>query len=515
MATPRSIHNQSHNHHSNKIGRCGSIMENRKRNNTKSTKIVATIGPASNSEEILRALIRTGIDVARINFSHGDHATHGEVIKRIRRISEEEGRVIAILGDLQGPKIRLGKLDPDPVPIKPGDQVVLTIREDPDQSKHHFPLPHPEFVRDVHTGDRLLLDDGEIEMEVRSRNNTDLVCEVIVGQQLKSRKGVSAPQSKLSLSALTEKDREDTEFAIKQDVDYLAMSFVRSADDMRELRWLIRHIGGDVPLIAKIEKHEAIENFDEILEYSDGIMVARGDLGVEIPAAEVPVHQKHIIRSCNAAGKPVITATQMLNSMIVNPRPTRAEASDVANAIFDGTDAVMLSGETASGKYPVEAVQTMVDIAQIAEAHLRESNEVLSWRSQGESGVEGISDAVSHATSTIARDLDAKLIVTSTWTGYTARRVARERPDPPILCVTPNEKTYYRMALVWGVQPLMVHEFHTIDEMIRVVVNAARRETKLVEQGDIMIIIAGVPFGAGGQTNLIKIHQVGDTETFT
>lgn len=479
----------------------------------KRTKIVATIGPASSSPEMLRTLIQTGMDVARINFSHGEHETHGQVIQLIRQIAQEEGRVVAVMADLQGPKIRLGKLNPDPIVLQVGEELVLTLRENPDQSKRHLPLPHPEFVKDVRAGQRLLIDDGEIEVKVTSRNSTDLVCEVIVAGNLKSRKGVNAPETKLSLSSLTDKDREDAVFALQQRVDYIAMSFVRSADDMRELRWMVRHLGGDVGLIAKIEKAEAIESFEEILEHVDGVMVARGDLGLEIPAAEVPIQQKRIIRLCNQIGKPVITATQMLNSMIINPRPTRAEASDVANAIFDGTDAVMLSGETASGKYPVEAVQTMVEIALTAEAHLDESREAASWQSMGEKGRESISDAISHATSVMARILDAKLIVTSTWTGYTALRVARERPSTPILCVTPNPQVYRRMALVWGVVPMIVKEFHTIDEMIDVVIKAAYEEAHLVETGDVLILIGGFPFGQGGQTNLVKIHQVGEVRS--
>jgi pyruvate kinase len=482
----------------------------------KRTKIVATIGPTSQDEETLRKMIRAGLDVARINFSHGSQEGHAEVIKRIRKVAQEEGAVVGVLADLQGPKIRLGKLENDGIDIQPGDQIILTTRENPDQSKRQLPLPHPEFIVDVHAGNRLLLDDGELEMVVRSTTGDALVCEVVVGGLLKSRKGVSSPDAKLSsLSALTEKDRDDAVFALKQGVDFMAMSFVRNADDMRELRWLLRHHGGDVWLIAKIEKFEAIDNFENILKHSDGIMVARGDLGLEIPAAEVPIQQKRIISMCNKVGKPVITATQMLNSMIESPRPTRAEASDVANAIFDGTDAVMLSGETASGKYPVEAVTTMAAIAAISEKNLpyygkhpeRETTRVS--RSSGNL----TANAISFATKQIADILGAKLLVTSTWTGYTARRVARERPNTPILCVTPNNATFNRMALIWGVLPMMVDEFHTIDEMLRVVVTAAQ-EAKYVETDDIMVIIAGVPFGAGGHTNFLKVHRVGDDGGF-
>ena len=468
----------------------------------KRTKIVATIGPTSSDEDTLRELIRAGLNVARINFSHGTQEQHGEVIARIRRISSEEGAVVGVLADLQGPKIRLGKLDPDPINIETGDAIVLTCNDNPDQSKKHLPLPHPEFIRDVRAGNRLLLDDGEIEMIVRSATSDTLMCEVVVGGALKSRKGVASPDASLgSISALTEKDRNDAIFAIAQGVDFIAMSFVRNADDMRELRWLVRHEGGDVWLIAKIEKFEAIDNFPAILEQSDGIMVARGDLGLEIPAEEVPIQQKHIIQACNSAGKPVITATQMLNSMITSPRPTRAEASDVANAIFDGTDAVMLSGETASGKYPIESVQTMAAIARKSEQHLQNfgSNpeRKLSRISRAENE-NSTANAISYSTTQIADAIGARMIVTSTWTGYTARRVARERPQTPILCVTPNQVTYNRMALIWGVLPILVEEFHTIDEMLKVIVQTAQN-AGLVHFGDVMIIIAGVPFGAGGR----------------
>ncbi|HLY25267.1 MAG TPA: pyruvate kinase [Aggregatilineales bacterium] len=477
---------------------------------TKRTKIVCTIGPASSDEVIIREMIRAGMDVARINFSHGDYQTHGANIALIRRVAVEEGAIVAILGDLQGPKIRLGKIANEPISLEKGDHLTLTTRE-ADGSNMIFPLPHPEFVKDVKAGHRLLLDDGQLEFKVIGKqNNGDLVCEVVIGGPLSSRKGISAPESKLTLSAITDKDREDVKFALEQKVDYIAMSFVRSGNDMRELRWLCRHLEGDVALISKIEKREAIENIDDIIEASDGVMVARGDLGVETPAEAVPIHQKEIIRRCNAVGKPVITATQMLNSMIFSPRPTRAEASDVANAIFDGTDAVMLSGETASGKYPVIAVETMATIAMIAETHLKEDARAGLGRTQlSFKGMELVSDATSAAASQIAEELGAKLIVTATWTGYTSRQVARTRPVTPILCVTPNEETYRRMAMVWGVLPIMVPEFSSVDEMLEKIVQTAY-DARLVEYGDLLVIIAGLPFGAGGHTNFLKIHTVGE-----
>ena len=481
--------------------------------NSKRTKIVATIGPSSSDEETLRQMIRQGMNVARINFSHGDHKTHGETIDRIRQIADAENAVVAIMCDLQGPKIRIGIVANGPLRLKKGDTIKLTLDEANinDGDPYTIVLPHPEFVQDIEVGMPLLLDDGNLEFLVTEKLDDKLVCEVIIGGDLTSRKGVTAPTAQLRLSAITDKDREDVKFALKKNTDYLAMSFVRSEEDIRELRWLIRHlVGTNIPaIIAKIEKHEALENIEAIIKASDGIMVARGDLGVETPAEEVPVHQKRIIKLCNKAGEPVITATQMLSSMVDNPRPTRAEASDVYNAIMDGTDAVMLSNETAAGKYPVAAIETMTSIAIIAEQNLLgEMGERQIQRLQGE-GREIFSDAISQATTQIAEALRCKAIVTSTLTGYTARQVAKERPRTPIICVTPSDITYRRMALVWGVIPMMTPQFNTIDEMIGIVVRTANTNG-LVERGDSLVIIAGVPFGIGGQTNFLKLHIVGE-----
>jgi pyruvate kinase len=479
----------------------------------KRTKIVATIGPASDNETTLRAMIRAGMNVARINFSHGSHAEHARRIALIRRIAKEEQEVIAILGDLQGPKIRLG--DFHTIQIVPGDRLTLTLREDFDLSQYELPLPHPEFVKDIKAGQRLLIDDGERELMVLETNGEDLLCETLLGGELKQRKGVSAPDSRLTLPAITDKDRADIRFAIEQEVDWLAMSFVRQAADLVKLREHIEELGNpEIGVIAKIEKFEALENLHEIISEADGIMVARGDLGVETPAAAVPIHQKRIIRLCNQVGKPVITATQMLNSMIESPRPTRAEASDVANAIFDGTDAVMLSAESASGHYPVESVEMMTTIAGFAEEqlrahgreHLRHLEPSIVQRSDGNKD-NITADAVSHAAIQMAEIVSAKLIACSTWTGYTVRRVARERPQQPIVCVTPNPRTYYRMALVWGVYPVLVDQYHTIDEMFRVVENALTSH-ELATRNNKVVIIAGVPFGAAGGTNFVKVHTV-------
>ncbi len=465
---------------------------------------------------MLRAMIRAGMNVARINFSHGDHDTHARNIANIRHLAEEEGVVVAILADLPGPKLRLGNLVQDPLELTAGDRVTLTARPDLDpEQPFTIPMPHPDLLAELNVGERLLLDDGQLEFAVRDKQGNDVTCEVVIGGWLSSHKGVSVPDTSLTMSSITEQDREHLEFALKQGVDYIALSFVRTADDMRELRWLLRHLNGDAALIAKIEKAEAITNFDDILNQSDGIMVARGDLGVETPAERVPVYQKNIIHACNAAGKPVITATQMLQSMIDNPRPTRAESTDVANAIFDGTDAVMLSGETAVGKYPLQSVEMMVRIAHIAELYLIEHSELhpgeLSLQALKHEKQRSIPAAISHVTSRIADMLEARLIVASTWSGYTARRVARERPNTPILAVTPSRTTYNRLALLWGVTPILVDEFETIDEMIDVVVKTAR-DTQRAVDGDLMVIIGGVPFGVGSQTNFLKVLCVGESD---
>ena len=480
----------------------------RLRLDNKHTKIVATIGPASRHPETLRAMIRGGMNVARINFSHGDHHTHGETIDNIRRLAAEEGTVVAILCDIQGPKIRIGDLQHEPIMLGIGDNITLTL-DDVIGGNGIVSLPHPEFLRDIEAGTTLLLDDGNLQFNVLEADGRNLLCDVLVGGPLKSRKGVSAPNARLTLSAITDKDREDIRFALAKDCDYMAMSFVRSAADIRELKGLMRQLGQQAAVIAKIEMGEALENIEEIIAVCDGIMVARGDLGIETPAEEVPFHQKRIIKLCNLAAKPVITATQMLESMTENPRPTRAEASDVYNAILDGTDAIMLSAESASGSYPVRAVEVMSEIASIAEQNLGyQRAPSLDERAVGEAG-EDISDAICRTTTEISQTIKPRAIVTTSMSGYTTRRVAKERPNTPILCMTPNATTQRRMALVWGVTSLQVQEFTTIDEMISLIVRTAH-EKRLVERGDRLVIIAGVPFGIDGQTNLVKIHTVGE-----
>jgi pyruvate kinase len=476
----------------------------------KRTKIVATLGPSSNEETVLRQMVRAGIDVARINFSHNSHEVNGKMIDDVRRIAEEEGVVVAVLADIQGPKIRVGKIT-KPLNLLAGDTVTLTL-DQADGENGIVQLPHPEFLQDIKVGTRLLLDDGKLEFEVKSLIPRGLVCIAVIPGILSSNKGVMAPNARLTLSAITDKDSEDIRYALSKDVDYVAMSFVRSPKDVQEMRFLIRHLGGKAAIISKIEKHEALEEIEAIIAESDGIMVARGDLGLEIPAEEVPYHQKKIIKLCNDVGKPVITATQMLNSMEKSPRPTRAEASDVYNAILDGTDAVMLSNESASGDYPVKSVEMMVNIASIAERNLfpAGAKEHPVKIGTGLEGREAISDAISQATSQVADALNCKAIITTTLSGYTTRRVARERPKTPIICVTPNPLTYKQVALVWGTHPILLkHDFKTVDEMLRIVIRAAF-DAKLVDVNDSVVVIAGVPFGVTTQTNFLKLHIVGE-----
>jgi pyruvate kinase len=474
----------------------------------KHTKIVATIGPSSNNPDVIRAMIRAGMNVARINFSHGNLDILGAYIDMVRKVAEEEKSVVAILCDIQGPKIRVGKVANEPLMLAEGDRITLTLDTVPGEN-NLISLPHPEFVQDIKAGTQLLLDDGNLQFLVRETTPRMLHCEVVIGGPLKSNKGVSAPNARLTLSAITPKDKTDIEFALKKNADYIAMSFVRSADDIREMRWMMNFFGGTAGIIAKIEMREALENIESIIEVCDGIMVARGDLGVETPAERVPFEQKRIISLCNQAGKPVITATQMLESMTGNPRPTRAEASDVYNAIIDGTDAIMLSAESASGKYPVRAVEVMTNIAATAEKHILDNRDRRSFDATAVGSSEAIADAIGEATFHIAEALKPTAIITTTLSGYTARRVAKERPMTPILCMTPSEVTYRRMALVWGVIPLLVPEFSTIDEMITITVRAAY-DNQLVDRGDTVVIIAGVPFAVTGQTNLLKVHRIGE-----
>ena len=469
------------------------------------TKIICTLGPASDDEAAIRAFVQAGMAVARINFSHGTHADHARRIELARRVAGESGCSIAILADLQGPKLRVGLLPEEGVSLVEGEVVTLAS-EAASLDAALIPLPHPEVLRDVQRGDRVLLDDGLLELRVLDRDGERVRAGVVTGGVLTSRKGISLPHTSLQMPSITEKDRADAALGVEQQVDYFGLSFVRRADDVAHLRAWLRELGAETPIIAKIEKPEALGCIDEILAVSDGLMVARGDLGIEAPAEDVPIAQKRIIRACNQAGKPVITATQMLDSMIRNPRPTRAEASDVANAILDGSDAIMLSGETAVGRYPVQAVQMMARIAEVTERSMPYAD----WlqRTRDTSSI-SVTDAIGQVASEIAAGLDAKAIITSTISGATARRVAMHRPITPIIAPSPSQTTCRQLALVWGVRPLLVEQFTDTDTMIATAVGAAQAR-HLVEEGDLVIITAGVPVGGAGLTNMLKVHRVGE-----
>lgn len=467
------------------------------------TKIVATIGPASSSPETIRSMLHSGMTVARVNFSHGDHESHRQTINTLRSVAQEEDKVLAIMGDLQGPKIRLGNIRSSGIPLKVGDEIVLTPHPGQPAMIH---LPHPDLIEALEPGARLVIGDGEVEFTVTEKRDDTLRCLVTVAGLLEARKGINAPGTDLGISSITDKDREDLVFICDMALDYVALSFVRTAEDIHELRELMAQQGTSIPIIAKIEKSEAIEHLKSICQVADGIMVARGDLGIEVPPQQVPLLQKKIISTCNAIGKPVITATQMLQSMVAHPRPTRAEASDVANAILDGTDAVMLSGETASGKYPVEAVLMMKHIAEITEKEFPYE----AWRNRwqlldGEHSA-SITEAISIASCVIAEQVNARVIVSSSMSGHTAQQIARHRPKTPIMAVSPQDSTQRRLALVWGVECLLVPNFSETDEMLNVTVGALSRYELHV--GDKIVITAGVPFGRSGQTNLIQVHEI-------
>lgn len=480
---------------------------------SKRTKIVATIGPASASEDKLRAMIRAGMNVARINFSH---PVDLDDIDLIRKVALEENAVIAILADIQGPKLRIGVVADETRVLVMGDIVTFTLDNVPGEGLT-FSLLHPEFMQDLKVGVRVLIDDGNIAMEVIDTLPRSIVCRVTVPGTLRSRKGISAPNAKLTFSAITPDDRKHIAFAVSKKVDFIAMSFVRHANDIDQMRHAIDFAGGTRPseerirIIAKIELQDALDNLESIIAVSDGIMVARGDLGVETPAERVPFEQKRMIRLCNQAGKPVITATQMLESMKETPRPTRAEASDVYNAVLDGTDAVMLSAESANGNYPVEAVQTMAAIALAAEEYLFSLHSLASRNPFTDNVYHGdkISDAMGSAVVALSEVIHPTAIVTTTMSGYTTMKVAKERPQTPILCATPNEQTYRSMALVWGVTPFLVTEYNTIDEMLTIIMRTAHA-AGYVRKGDLVVVLAGMPFRTKGTTNLLKVHYVGE-----
>jgi pyruvate kinase len=470
------------------------------------TKIVCTIGPASASAEELDRLVAAGMDVARLNFSHGTHAEHAEVIERIRRGDERWGRPVAILQDLQGPKIRLGTFGDGGgarVDLVPGGRFTLTA-EPVVGTAEHASVTHPEYLREVRVGDRIWMDDGMIQLVVDEVVGRDVHCRVMVGGRVSDHKGISLPRVPLPASCLTAKDREDLRFGVQHGVDFVAVSFVRSAADISDVRRFLHELGADIPIVAKLERQEALGNLPAILTMVDAVMVARGDLGVDVPLEDVPHIQKEIIGQARAAKVPVIVATQMLESMVTHVRPTRAEVSDVTTAIFDRADAIMLSAETATGRYPVEAVAVMARIAERAEqAVLR-----LEASRQHRERV-GFPEAISDAAATAARMLGARAIVAFTQSGFSARLISQERPDVPIIALTPFVEVQRRLALSWGVSSRLIRKVETTDEMIEEI-EATLLGDHSVRVNDVLVIISGSPMWVSGTTNLLKLHRVGE-----
>lgn len=463
----------------------------------KRTKIVCTIGPASQEVEMLTKLVEAGMNVCRLNFSHGTHENHAELIARIRSVSEATGEPLAILQDLQGPKIRVGDLPEEGVELVAGKTIIFTSGEGDIPKK--IPVTYPNLHEDVKTGQRLLLDDGLLEVTVKSVKEKDVTCTVMTGGKLTSHKGLNLPETETKISAITDKDKEDIKFGVEQGVDWIALSFVRSADDIKQLRALIGN--KEIRVIAKIEKPQAVEKMDEIIAEVDGIMVARGDLGIEMPAERVPVIQKQLIEKCLEAGKPVIVATQMLDSMIRNPRATRAEISDIANAVIDHADAVMLSGESASGAHPVEAVKTMA--ATVIETEKSSYDDVPVKVRLGKSAEE----AMTNIASILGRASNAKAIVVCSMSGHSARLVSRYRPELPIYAATPDARVLRQLNLSWGVRGLSVGKASTVPELIEQALSSLKKE-KNISSGDEVIIVAGEPLGESGHVNLVELRKV-------
>ncbi|HBE30677.1 MAG TPA: pyruvate kinase [Cyanobacteria bacterium UBA11368] len=473
-------------------------------NSQRRTKIVATIGPASRDPQVLRAMIEAGATTLRLNFSHGTHEEHQRNIRLIRQTSFELNQPVAILQDLQGPKIRLGQFENGSIVLQKGDPFILTNRP-VKGTQEMSSVTYDRLAQEVPEGATILLDDGKVEMRVEKvdRTTEELHCRVVVGGPLSNSKGVNFPGVYLSIKALTDKDRKDLTFGLDQGVDWIALSFVRNPQDVLEIKELISNAGKQVPVIAKIEKHEAIEQMESILPLCDGVMIARGDLGVELPAEDVPILQKRLIALANQLGIPIITATQMLDSMAYNPRATRAEISDVANAILDGTDAVMLSNETAVGKYPVEAVATMARIATRIEEDMLASRSDRSIQTTKRSIPNAISQAVGH----IAEQLEAAAIMTLTKTGATARNVSKFRPKTPVLAITPHVDVARQLQLVWGVKPLLVLDLPSTSQTFQAAINVSL-EKNLLTEGDLVVMSAGTLQGVPGSTDLIKVEVV-------
>ncbi len=468
------------------------------------TKIICTLGPACDSEEMLEALILNGMDAARFNCSHGTHQSHLATLTRFKHVRDSLGCPVATILDTKGPEIRIKTFENGPVTLTAGQTFALTVDDIPGDSQR-VAVTYGNLNHELEPGCRILIDDGLIELKVAEIRGNDIICTVVTGGPLSNNKSINIPDTHIHLPALTERDKEDLRFAAENDFDFVAASFVRQASDVTEIRAVLdAHGGENIGIIAKIENREGVENMDAIIAVSDGIMVARGDLGVEIPAYEVPILQKRMIKSGTRKGKPVITATQMLDSMIRNPRPTRAEVSDVANAVFDGTSCVMLSGETASGKYPIEALKTMVEIVVAAEHNI---DYWKRFRSATFDHTTTITDAISHTGCLTAMDLDAAALIIPTQTGYTARMVSRFRPKCTIVALTPDEVIRRRLAISWGVYPCLSGMVDSTDRLFSLCVQSAKKEG-LVQSGDTVVITAGVPIGKSGSTNLIKAQVV-------
>lgn len=468
------------------------------------TKIVCTLGPSTDNEDVLRQLMQEGLNVARCNFSHGSYEEHKKRMDMVKKLRKEVKKPIAILLDTKGPEVRVKQFKQGKITLKEGQLFTLTS-EDVEGNEEKVSVTYSRLYEDLEVGMKVLIDDGLIEMKVEKVEQTNIMCRVINGGVVSNNKGINVPDVNLSMPYLSEKDREDILFGISQDVDFIAASFVQCKDDILQLRKLLDKNGGAaINIIAKIENIQGVENIDEIIEASDGIMIARGDMGVEIPYEEVPVIQKMIIRKVYEAGKQVITATQMLESMIKNPRPTRAETTDVANAVYDGTSAIMLSGETAAGAYPVEAVKTMVRIAERTEQDVDYRRRFFDHERKANPD---ITDAICHATCTTAHDLNAKAIVTVTKSGRSARMISRYRPSSDIISCATSEKVCRQLNLSWGVTPLVIKEEKEVFDLFDHAIVAAER-IGLLKKGDLTVITSGIPIGMSGTTNMIKVQNV-------
>ena len=468
------------------------------------TKIVCTMGPSTDKEGVIEKLVEVGMNVARCNFSHGSYEEHKGRMDRIKAAREAAGKPVGILLDTKGPEVRIRDFENDKIELKEGQEFILYSEEQLGTEKG-VSLSYPTLYRDVSMGTRILIDDGLIEMIVIKLEGKDIVCKVLNGGVISNKKGVNVPDAHLSMPYLSEKDKQDILFGIQQDVDFIAASFVRTEDDVVAIRTLLDQNGGQrIQIIAKIENREGVENIDDIIAHSDGVMVARGDMGVEIPGEDVPVIQKMIIKKAYESGKVVITATQMLDSMIKNPRPTRAETADVANAIYDGTSAIMLSGETAAGAYPVQALSTMVRIAERIEGDIDYRKRFFNRTRKANPD---ITDAICHATCTTAHDLNAKAILTVTKSGRSAHMVSRYRPDCDIIACTTEEKVSRQLKLSWGVAPVWVREKQEVFGLFEHAINVAE-EKGYLEKGDVAVITSGVPIGVSGTTNMIKVQVV-------